>query len=286
MTSPFPSFRSESVAFEVFPSAADDHREDLSDELRLPGLLQVDATCAVVPRAKEKLMCHVCSWRLPPPLAPPRRRPATAASSSPSHPRPSPRAEAIQVSSPSRELPPRALKQSKAPPEPRSGEPRRPTPAISRPTHRGPHGPDPVGEIPVNIGQLNQLESLEISHNELSGVIPPSMSALTSLSIISVSYNDLSGNIPTGNQFETFGASSYIGNIGLCGRRITESCPGNASSQHTHGHHLDLEDASLYLAMITGFVLNLWTVFFVLLLKGAGGMPILCLLTRCMTKFT
>lgn len=126
------------------------------------------------------------------------------------------------------------------------------------------------GEIPVNIGQLNHLESLDLSYNELSGVIPSSMSALTSLSSMNLSYNYLSGEIPTGNQLETFKASTYIGNIGLCGPPLTENCTGNAPSiQGTHGHHhLDLDDStSLYLAMIIGFVLNLWVFFLVMLLK-------------------
>ncbi|CAN6360994.1 unnamed protein product [Urochloa humidicola] len=123
------------------------------------------------------------------------------------------------------------------------------------------------GVIPVNISQLKQLESLDLSHNELSGEIPSSMSALTFLSIMNLSYNDLSGKIPTGNQFESFNASAYIGNIGLCGPPLTESCPGNSSNRDTNGNHRDLEDITLYLAMITGFVFNLWVVFCVMLFK-------------------
>lgn len=123
------------------------------------------------------------------------------------------------------------------------------------------------GEIPKDIGHLKQLESLDLSHNELSGEIPSSMSSLTSLSHMNLSYNNISGKIPTGNQFNTFDTSVYIGTIGLCGPPITGSCPGNSSGQDTHGNHRDLEDISLYLAMVIGFVLNLGMVFCVMLFK-------------------
>ncbi|KAL6880478.1 hypothetical protein ACP4OV_012043 [Aristida adscensionis] len=123
------------------------------------------------------------------------------------------------------------------------------------------------GEIPMKIGELKQLESLDLSHNELSGEIPSSMSTLTFLGYMNLSYNELSGKIPTGNPFDTFDASAYVGNIGLCGLPLTEVCPTNASSQCTHGSCHDLDNISSYLAMSIGFVLNNWVVFCVMLFK-------------------
>ncbi|KAM0921624.1 hypothetical protein ACQ4PT_006600 [Festuca glaucescens] len=125
------------------------------------------------------------------------------------------------------------------------------------------------GEIPKNIGELKQLESLDLSNNELSGEIPSSMTAITSLSHINLSYNTLSGKIPFGNQLGTFDASSYIGNIGLCGFPLTNSCPaGNGLNPPAHADDGDgLEDISLYLGFVVGFVLGLWVIFCGMLFK-------------------
>uniref|UniRef100_A0ACD5XHH3 Uncharacterized protein n=1 Tax=Avena sativa TaxID=4498 RepID=A0ACD5XHH3_AVESA len=124
------------------------------------------------------------------------------------------------------------------------------------------------GEIPENIGELKQLESLDLSNNDLSGEIPSSMTALTSLSHVNFSYNTLSGKIPFGNQLGTFDVSSYIGNIGLCGFPLTNSCPGNELSPPADADDGDgLEDISLYLGFTVGFVLGLWVIFCVMLLK-------------------
>ncbi|VAI68822.1 unnamed protein product [Triticum turgidum subsp. durum] len=81
------------------------------------------------------------------------------------------------------------------------------------------------------------------------------MTALTSLSHMNLSYNNLSGKIPTGNQLQTFDASDYIGNIGLCGYPLTNNCTGNSSSRPTHVDHGDgSEDISLYLGLAVGFI--------------------------------
>jgi hypothetical protein len=119
-----------------------------------------------------------------------------------------------------------------------------------------------------NIGELKQLESLDLSNNELSGEIPSSMASITSLSYINLSYNTLSGKIPFGNQLGTFDASSYIGNIGLCGFPLTNSCPGNGLSPPAHADDGDgLDDISIYLGFAVGFVLGLWVIFCVMLFK-------------------
>ncbi|VAI68821.1 unnamed protein product [Triticum turgidum subsp. durum] len=94
------------------------------------------------------------------------------------------------------------------------------------------------------------------------------MTTLTSLSYMNLSYNTLSGRIPTGNQFQTFDASNYIGNIALCGYPLTNNCTGNSSSGPTHVDHRDgSDDISIYLGLAVGYILGLWVVFCVLLFK-------------------
>lgn len=87
-----------------------------------------------------------------------------------------------------------------------------------------------TGQIPDNISNLIELSSLDLSNNRLSGPIPPSLTRLTALSYLNLSNNNLSGKIPVGYQFETFNASSFSGNPGLCGTPIPVMCQDTESS--------------------------------------------------------
>ncbi|PIA43744.1 hypothetical protein AQUCO_01800059v1, partial [Aquilegia coerulea] len=53
-----------------------------------------------------------------------------------------------------------------------------------------------IGTIPTSIGKLNQLQNLYIGWNLLSGHIPSSLGNLTQLWILSLANNNLSGSIP------------------------------------------------------------------------------------------
>ncbi|CAL9218368.1 unnamed protein product [Arabidopsis halleri] len=80
------------------------------------------------------------------------------------------------------------------------------------------------GNIPSSLANLTELESLDLSYNKLSGQIPPALGGLTSLSNITVSNNTLVGPIPQATQFQTQSASSFQGNLGLCGLPLSEKC--------------------------------------------------------------
>jgi len=53
-----------------------------------------------------------------------------------------------------------------------------------------------LGNIPPEIGNLSQLDTLSIISNNLSGEIPPEIGNLSQLKSLGISYGDLSGEIP------------------------------------------------------------------------------------------
>ncbi|XP_064962402.1 receptor-like protein EIX1 [Musa acuminata AAA Group] len=126
-----------------------------------------------------------------------------------------------------------------------------------------------TGEITENISKLQQLESLDLSRNNFSGTIPSSLATLTYLAYLNLSYNNLSGEIPLGNQLQTFNASSYIGNPGLCGFPLNQSCKDNktAQGQSNPDDRDENEMIWFYTSIAPGFVVGFWTVWGTLILN-------------------
>jgi hypothetical protein len=54
-----------------------------------------------------------------------------------------------------------------------------------------------VGSLPVSIGNLTEIEALEMSRNKLTGVIPNTIGNLFKLKDVFLGYNQLSGSIPS-----------------------------------------------------------------------------------------
>ncbi|CAN6289929.1 unnamed protein product [Urochloa humidicola] len=80
------------------------------------------------------------------------------------------------------------------------------------------------GNIPSEYGDLVELEALDLSSNTLSGSIPHSLDKLSKLTSFNVSMNFLTGAIPSSGSLVNFNETSFIGNLGLCGKQINSVC--------------------------------------------------------------
>ncbi|KAF7088810.1 hypothetical protein CFC21_091879 [Triticum aestivum] len=92
---------------------------------------------------------------------------------------------------------------------------------------------DLTGQIPQSISNLTSLQVLDLSTNNLTGGIPAALNNLHFLSAFNISNNDLEGPIPSGGQFNTFQNSSFDGNPKLCGSMLIHKC-GSASPPLIH----------------------------------------------------
>nr|GEV77260.1 leucine-rich repeat-containing protein [Tanacetum cinerariifolium] len=122
-----------------------------------------------------------------------------------------------------------------------------------------------VRGIPRNIGHMTELLTLNLSRNMLSGEIPSTMSEMTLLNNLDMSFNDLSGRIPLGTQLQTFNASRYIGNPGLCGRPLPNKCFGDedlgvppVGESDGEGESTDELQRWFYIGGATGFATAFW----------------------------
>ncbi|XP_044473173.1 receptor-like protein EIX2 isoform X2 [Mangifera indica] len=119
-----------------------------------------------------------------------------------------------------------------------------------------------TGKIPRNIGAMSLLESIDFSRNQLSGEIPQSISKLTFLSVLNFSNNKLFGKIPSSTQLQSFSASSYTGNE-LCGPPLSNNCTVSVptSGDQNRGEKEGNEDEVdwFYVSMALGFVVGFWS---------------------------
>ncbi|KAJ3699237.1 hypothetical protein LUZ61_002942 [Rhynchospora tenuis] len=111
---------------------------------------------------------------------------------------------------------------------------------------------------------MKQLQSLDLSMNQLTGPIPPSLGSLTFIIWLNVSYNNLSGPIPTGPQLQTINdPSMYSGNKWLCGPPLSRKCStGNTLDTPDEHKNSDRPRNILIISssIILGFIFGFWCV--------------------------
>ncbi|KAH1209167.1 Receptor-like protein EIX2 [Glycine max] len=127
-----------------------------------------------------------------------------------------------------------------------------------------------MGKIPSNIDSMKNLESLDLSYNNLSGEIPAAISDLSFLSFLILSYDDLIGQIPLGIQVETLDAWSYAGNPKLYGRPLTKHFSKDVNPDEAkHGGANGSQNELLYLGIGVGYIVGLNGFWYSLILNRA-----------------
>jgi len=108
------------------------------------------------------------------------------------------------------------------------------------------HNNSLIGHIQSSLEKLTNLESLDLSSNLLTGRIPTQLGDLTFLAILNLSHNQLEGPIPSGEQFNTFDASSFEGNLGLCGSQVLKQCYGDEAPSLPPSSFDEGDDSTLF----------------------------------------
>ncbi|XP_058749876.1 receptor-like protein EIX1 [Vicia villosa] len=119
-----------------------------------------------------------------------------------------------------------------------------------------------TGEITSKIGKLTSLEFLDLSRNNFYGLIPSSLTQIDRLTMLDLLDNNLSGRIPISTQLQSFDASSYEGNVDLCGKPLDKKCPGDkeiAPQKPEIYEESEPEDKKrIYLSVGLGFITGFW----------------------------
>ncbi|KAL2939816.1 hypothetical protein RDABS01_019749 [Bienertia sinuspersici] len=111
------------------------------------------------------------------------------------------------------------------------------------------------GQIPEDLAGMKRIGVMDLSHNHLSGQIPPSLGSLSSLTDINLSNNDLFGMIPQTAQFDTFPASRFSNNTGLCGYPLLACDRKTGAMLSHHRKHRRHFSFAWILAMVLLFTL-------------------------------
>ncbi|KAI3849236.1 hypothetical protein MKX03_001635 [Papaver bracteatum] len=118
------------------------------------------------------------------------------------------------------------------------------------------------GSIPSTLANCTYLNKLKLSNNRLSGQIPYELASLFRLTDFNVANNDLSGEIPFNSS--TFSPAAFEGNTGLYyGQPLSDQRVPFSGCEKNDG----LCWLMVYTAVVLGFIVGFWGLFFVLLIK-------------------
>ncbi|XP_057792745.1 receptor-like protein EIX1 [Salvia miltiorrhiza] len=132
------------------------------------------------------------------------------------------------------------------------------------------------GNINRDIGEMEMLECLDLSHNQFSGALPTSLPQLHYLAVLDLSNNFLFGKIPTSTQLQSFNASAYAENDGLCGPPLPALCPEDSLRPSTTnpGENMNEKDDNglsfmqeVGISMAFGVIFGFWGVVGTFILK-------------------
>ncbi|KAG7972329.1 hypothetical protein I3843_07G177100 [Carya illinoinensis] len=134
------------------------------------------------------------------------------------------------------------------------------------------------GALPIQLLSLSQittlddLETLNLSHNDLSGFIPPAFEKMHGLLQVDISYNELKGPIPDCKAFQIAPIEALQGNKELCGN-ITGLQPCNPSMIHKHSSKKNQKFIFLVTFPILGALMVLlvcFRIFFIVRRRNKG----------------
>ncbi|CAL5038043.1 unnamed protein product [Urochloa decumbens] len=97
-----------------------------------------------------------------------------------------------------------------------------------------------TGPIPAEVGKLAKLKKISLSHNHFYGEIPSSVSHLRSLQYLDLSYNNLGGPVP---RLFAGGTLILVGNPLICGVNTGQDC--SKSSPVPMSSNLKISQAAL-----------------------------------------
>ncbi len=100
---------------------------------------------------------------------------------------------------------------------------------------------DLQGTIPVELGQLTNLDSLNLSGNQLTGNVPQELGQLTNLKGLNLSGNEISGNVPS-----ELGQLTNLESLLLARNKLTDEIPVEL------GRLTNLRKMDLQLNLLTG----------------------------------